>query len=1821
LTELSGYLLETLREGRSFGLYRGRPRGNAVPILVRAPILDQITAANLERLEHEFALADALDPAWAVRPLAFAHHKGRRALVLEDPGGRPLSDIIGPRLELTRFLPIAIALAAALRQAHRRGLIHKDIKPSNLLIDDAGTVRLMGFGIASRLTREHQVPVPPTVIAGTFAYMAPEQTGRMNRSIDARSDLYSLGVTLYEMLTGSLPFTAADPMDWVHCHIARRPVPPNELVPGLPDPVAAIVLKLLAKTAEDRYQTAAGVEADLRRCLTQFQAHRGINAFRLAAHDVPDRLMIRETLYGREAETATLTAAFDRVVSSGASELVLVSGHAGIGKSALVNELHKALVPPNGLFAAGKFDQYKRNIPYATLAQAFQNLVRQILCRSDTELAEWRAALLDAVGANGQLMVNLIPELALIIGEQPPVAELPAQDRQNRFQLVFRRFLGVFATPEHPLALFLDDLQWLDAATLALIEHLVVHPQVRHLLLVGAFRDNEVNAAHPLLRTLAKIRQAGGRVQEISLRPLAPEDVERLLADALHTTAERARKLSDLVFEKTGGNPFFTIQFFTAMADQALLTFDPASALWIWDLPSIRAKGFTDNVADLMAAKLGRLPPATQRALGLLACLGNVTETSMLTLVHGGAEEAMHAALWDAVRAGLVLRSDGVYTFLHDRIQEAAYGLIPPEERSAAHLRIGRLLAALTTPAALEERIFDIVNQFDRGAALISAQQEREQVAELNLTAGKRAKAATAYAAALQYLSHGRLLLADDAWDRHQRLNFDLELHRSECEYLTGQLAEAKQRLAVLSIRAQNVVDSASVTCVRLNLYTNLDQSDSAVEVGLEYLRRVDPTWPLRATAADVRQEYDRLWALIGPRPIEQLRDLTLMTDPDRCATMDVLTALVSPSLFTDENLFRLVIGRMATISLEHGNSDGSCLAYAWLGGVLGTYFGNYQAGFRFGQLGLDLVETGRLDRYSARVYLVFAVHIAHWTQPLRTSRGYLRRAFQAAQDAGDLSYAAYSCIDLTTNRFAAGDPLNEVQREAEDGLEFARKVWFGLAGDCITAQIRLIRMLRGLTPDLLSFDDVDFNEHRFEQHLESNPQLAIGACWYWIRKLQAHVYAGDHALAHAAAAKVAPLLWTAPTQLELAEYHFYSALAQAGYCDIGAPEQLVRHLAALAEHHRQLALWAKHCPETFSNRAALVGAEIARLEGRELDAMRLYDEAIRSARDTGFVQNQALANECAARFYASRGFETITEVYIRNALACYVRWGADGKVRQLQQAHPQLRQEPTPPRWHTTNIMPLEHLDLATVVQVSQAVSGEIDLGRLIDTLMVITLRHAGADRGLLILQRGDELRIEAEATTVRDTVEVRPRQARIGPTEIPEQILRTVVRTQNHLLLDDASEQNPFSGDAYLRQHGCLSVLCLPLTRQARLIGVLYLENCLTSHVFTPARIAVLQLLASQAAISLENARLYTELQQADADLAEAQRLSHTGSFGWQVSTGELFWSAETSQIYGLDPAVRPTLATVIGRTHPDDVDLVRQVIERAVRDGQDWDCEHRLMLPDGTIRHLHVVARALRDPGGEMKFVGAVMDVTASKQAQERLRISLEDKEALLKEVHHRVKNNLQLISSLLNLQAARTTDPAVAEPLAESRNRVRSMALVHENLYRAGNFARIPMRGHIQNLCAHLVRAYGMHTNQVELTTDIDDVELDLDKATSAGLIVNELVSNALKHAFTDGRTGCVRVELKFLDGKQCALAVVDNGIGLAAELDPGRPGIGEPGIGEPGVGDIGNGQTGGLGLQLVEDLTHQLHGSIAVKRGGGACFTITFDAEGRSGAAR
>ncbi len=1462
--------LEVLSEDSGFIVGRRRRDGaedghqDALIVLAAA---EQPTPTILNRLAHEYSLKDELDSAWAVRPLELVQDRGRAILVLEDPGGLLLSALLGTPMEIGRFLRIAVGITGALGKLHQQKLIHKDIKPANILVNAASDeVRLTGFRSASRLTRERQSVEPPEFIAGTLAYMAPEQTGRMNRSIDSRCDLYSLGVTFYEMLTGTLPFTASDPMEWVHCHIARQPHTPRERSSAIPLVLSSIVMKLLAKTAEERYQTAAGVEADLRLCLNDWQTYGEIRSFSLGSRDASNRFSIPEKLYGRKRELEQLFSAFDRSVANGRPGLLLVSGYAGVGKSSIVNELQKVLLPPRGIFASGKFDQNRGDIPYATFAQVLQRLVGMILAERETELARYREAILDAVEPYGQFVVNLIPELERVIGKQPQIADISPQDAKRVCEQVLRRFIGVFARREHPLALFLDDLQWLDTATLDMLQHLLLHEETEFLFVVGAYRDNEVDSQHPLLRCLDVIRGAGVPVSEIRLAPLTLPDVRALIAETLRDND--VRPLAELVHGKTAGNPLFATQFLTALADDGLIAFDSRTLGWNWDGPRITARGFTDNIVALMIEKITRLPASCREAMQAMACISNTVPIGTLAAALDMSVSEAHMSVRPAVDAGLVAPLSDAYTFLHDRIQEASYALIAGAERPSAHLRVGRRLLAGTAPEKLDENVFDIVNQFNRGIELVSDRSELDQVAELNMRAGQRAKAATAYTTALTHFRMGAAALGEAGWQRRHAVAFAIASEQGECEFLTGDLDQAEVRLSALVPRAAGLLDLAAIACLRIMLYVTRGDPARSVEICLEYLENEGTHFSPHPSREDVEAELDRMWRALGERSIEDLALLPAARDAGTLATLDVLAATASPAWFSDQLLPAMLAARIVNISIERGYGSASSFGYAMLAMKLGPFSGDYRTAYRFGKLALELAERGGNPRTLARVLFGYAMFVRPWADTLDGCRELVRRGFEAAERAGDLTYATYLLCNVEALMLMAGSPLGETEAACKRALEYARKLNFDFAGLAIQSQLGLTRMLRGDTIRFGSFDNPEFDQNTFERTYGGIPVLALPMCWYWVRRQQALFLAGDPYGSVKAAESAEPLLWVADVYLEFAEHHFYAALARAECLDStdeGARPKLRERLEANLE---RLKVFGENSPVTLGSRATLAAAEFARVGGRERDAMELYEHAIRSARAAGFVHIEALCFELAARFYATRGFETIASSYRREARAGYMRWGADGKVRQIERLYPDLA---APEEQRPAVIMgsPAEYLDVASVVKASQAVSSEIELPKLIERLMTIAIENVGADRGLLILPSETEYRIEAEARATGDQVEVTMRQEAISGTICPESLIRYVIRTQERVILDDASKPNLFSADGYLRDRTSKSILCLPLIKHQELAGILLLENTLTSHAFTADRIAVLELLAAQAAISLENTRLYDDLREREAKI----------------------------------------------------------------------------------------------------------------------------------------------------------------------------------------------------------------------------------------------------------------------------------------------------------------------------------------------------------------
>ncbi|MGA7810104.1 PAS domain S-box protein, partial [Bradyrhizobium sp.] len=1035
-------------------------------------------------------------------------------------------------------------------------------------------------------------------------------------------------------------------------------------------------------------------------------------------------------------------------------------------------------------------------------------------------------------------------------------------------------------------------------------------------------------------------------------------------------------------------------------------------------------------VVDLMVGRLVRLSEDTRRALEQFACLGAAADTETLAIVLETSPDKVHIALSDALSQELVERRGNAYHFIHDRVQEAAYLLIPAASRARAHLRIGRLLTERTPTGPHEDAIFEIVSQFNRGAALITSREEREQVAHLNLVAGKRAKTSTAYASALSYLKAGIELLSEETWERRQQLPFELELHRSDCETWIGAASSAEERLAALATRATDTVQRAAIASRRVDLHTMLGEFDRAVELGLEYLQHVGIDWPAHPSEMEAQCEYQRIWSNLGDREIEDLINLPPMRDPDLLATLDVLTVLGAPVLYTDANLYALTISRGVNLSLEHGNSEASPAHYVAVGLSAGDQFGDYDAGYRLGKLACDLTEARGLKRFGGKTYLVFAF-LAPRTRPIRESIEAAQQSFRTANEQGDPTYAAYACSELISSRLASGEVLDRVLREAEYGLEFSRKMGFEFVANMILAPLSLVRMLRGETERFGSFDGSDFSERAFEERMTGHSAFALPECFYWIRKLQARFFAGDYMAAIDAAEKVDKWFATSSSlwimMLEWAEYHFYAALSRAACCEPNGLDPYATHQAALAAHRAQLRAWETNCPSNFESQAALVGAEIARIEGRVLDAESLYEQAIRSARANGVVQNEALAYELAARFYAARVFEQFARTYLSSARDGYLRWGAVGKVRQLDELHPWLGEDRSAANRTNTIRTPVEHLHLATVVKVSQAVSSEIVPEKLVDTLMRTALEQAGAERGLLVLLRDGEPRVAAEAATSADGIILRSFNDVADGDRLPESVLQYVSRTGQSVILDDATVQPAFAADPYIRRQHSRSILCLPLLNRARLIGVLFLENSLAAGVFAPARIAVLKLVSSQAAIALENSRLYSDLQEREAKIRRLVDANIIGILFIDVDGGIMEANDAFLGIvgYGRDDVVSGRIRwTELTPTEWRDGDLQR--IEEVRLTGTARAYEKELYHKDG--RRVPVLVGAASFEKSGNTGVAFVLDLTERKMAEEALR----EMEANFAHVN-RVSTMGELAASLSH---------EILHPIATARNNARA-----------------------------------------------------------------------------------------------------------------------------------------------------------------------------------
>lgn len=1463
--------------------HRARAGDESAAVLAVMPTVGGSHSPVASLLLQEFRLRESLNATWAAQPVDFLQDQG--ALLLRDPNAELLATRIGQAPGIDDFLCLAISLAESVQGMHESGIVHKNIRPGNILVDAATReARLTGFGSASKF-REHLPVTPAEMLAGAMPYMAPEQTGRMNRPVDVRTDLYSVGVTFYEVLAGTLPFRAGDAMEWIHCHLARKPVPLSDMKPGLPQQLSSIVMKLLEKDPDNRYQSAAALAHDLRRSRSEWSRTGAIPPFHLGKRQAPAPIRFRPRLYGREGERSRLRSALAAVIRTGERQLVLVSGYSGIGKSSLVTELQAEAAAVGGLFACGKFDQYNRGIPYAALAQAFRRLVGDVLATPEQELARWRVELAKALERNARLMVPIVPGLARLLGEQAPAGKLLDNDARSRFRHAFRSFVRAFAQPEHPLILFLDDLQWLDAATLDIFQSLATDRTVRSLLLIGAYRSNEVEDGSPLRESLRAIRQAAPTLAEIELAGIGAEHAVQMVSDAMATPPAEVRQLVDCVLQKTGANPFFTKQFVGSLADNGLLRYDATRSRWDWDVDQISLQQPAGDVVDLMIERLLRLPPSALRAVQALACMESPVAPSRLCAGLQEEEGDVKERLQEVIGVGLILESPEGYAFAHDRIREAAYAMLNDSEKTELHLRIAESLLRQLGDRELEEHLFEVVNHLNRAALPGPGSPAYSQGVTLNLRAGRKARRAAAYNEACGYLARGRSLLASSSPADQHKLMLDMSLELAECTFLAGDLDDAAALVGELVVMAQTDLELAAVYRLKVELHVVNSENRAAVEESLTALHRLGVTLEEHPTREAALAACERVRTRMENQPLESLARRRPMKDPRKLAAMRLLAETWPPAYFTDFNLAVVVICMMAELSLDHGYSDASNQGFALMGWLMGPVSSRYDDGYRLCLQAAEIASQGESTIDIGRTCNTMALTAA-WMKPPSEALEWARNAYKKLVEAGDIYFACYAAFFACVSILMRGQDLQEDAKEMGAYLRFTQDIGFPDGHALIATYERTVACLRGKTRHMADFSDGEFDSLSFEASLVA-PRMNVAIQCYWTMKTMLHFLDGNFDAALAAAERFYTDTFTEIHHIRHLEYHYFAGLSAAAAARESSSDRRAELARRLRQHRDAIAKWsdATNSP-TFLDRRLLLEAELAQLEGETLLAEELYEQSVSAAQQNGFLQCQAIASEMTAAFYRARRLHRVATSYLREAFDLYARWGATAKTRQLGRNHPELRTGRSTLALPARGITPVSQIDFASVLKRSPAVSTDLAVDDLVTTLMRTLVEHAGAQRALLMLIRGEALEVVARAETRTNGMTISLDVADASGQRVPASVTRYVMRSGESIVVDDASGDSRFSRDPDVQESNVRSLLCLPVARNGSVKAILYAENNLASGVFTPSHVEVLSLLSAHATVFIENARLYADLEAREAKIRRIFDLDVIGIVFWDLS-----------------------------------------------------------------------------------------------------------------------------------------------------------------------------------------------------------------------------------------------------------------------------------------------------------------------------------------------
>lgn len=1498
--------IELLSASQNSTVTRARFKDARETVIVKRLHGSPLTSDRVARYHQEYLLSHRLDCPGVVHALSMGQDGDQLTILFRDCGGYALRLWMEttPLPSLDQFLPLALRICEGLAELHHHHIIHKDLNPSNIVWNpESNAVELIDLGISSQLTHETPQLKAPAVLEGTLPYLSPEQTGRMNRRLDYRTDFYSLGVTFFEMLTGRLPYEHSDPLALLHAHMAAAIPSVRSLRPEIPAMLSKLVQRLMAKQAEDRYQSVHGLRYDLNQCLEDWRKTGDIAEFPLGQQDFTPVLRLPDRLYGREQQLEQMLEAFE-ATRTGRRQLLLVSGYSGIGKSSLVNELHKPITARRGSFASGKFDQYNRGIAYSALSQALRGLFQQMLAEPEAVLRPLRRELKSALGSNAGVATELVSELGLLLGEVTPVEPLAGQEAQNRFNQVMRKLLATLSQPERPLVLFLDDLQWADQASLHLLENLLSDESLQHLLLIGAYRDNEVMEGHPVLRTVRALERAQVSLVQLQLPPLAPEQLGQLLSDALNQPAEALLPLTDLIHRHTLGNPFFVGQFLREIHRRELLTCDDRTGRWHWDLDGIEAQSFTDNVIDLLADSLRLLPEPTQRVMEAAACIGNQFSLELLSWVLEKPLLEVVDALWPGLEKGYLESASGSNLmalaqlnarrveerilrcrFVHDRIQQSAYSRLNETQREHLHLKIGQQMLSHLTPDQREAQLFALVAQLNQGHRQLPSAEERLQLARLNQEVARKARRSTAYDSAAQALQLARELLADQPWQAHDRLNFELHLELAECAYLLGRFDEADALYPLLKTQARTLEASLEIGMVQADHYLLQARHAEGLKVARECFALVQLAVPTASAELEqaLQAEMTRIDELLDGRPVERVVELPPMTDPIQVAMVRLAYGMFLNAFLSGQGtLAFLSLSFGARLSLSHGNCALSGYVYVGYGMVLYLLKKAYVQGYRFGHTGVLISE--RFPELSTRckTQFLFAADLHSWTQPIRNGQQYYNRAYQLALECGDWVTLGYVVAQSASDRFTSGVPLTELLPIFQEQRQLLKRAQnedgMGLLQ---VASLIPIQQLVGLSQEEVAATGDDFSE---AQYLTRHADNLFYLAWHSSGQLRMAYLLGQEARYATLAEQVQIVEQFVPSHAKVPECCFYGALLRLELRQRASTEtEKQRHEQELERLLSRLREFAVACPANVRHRLALVLGERARLEGRYGEAMEHLETSIRLAREHGYLQIEALGLELYARLWLTLQRPALATPLLQEARDRYAAWGANAVVERLMNLYPSILMPPgpsdlpaprtitsQPPRTakHTTSSMhPLLKLDFDSMKRASQTLSTQLDIEEASRNLLHLLMITAGAQRCVRIdLEPGgnpatltaqvDETGVHALPPVSLDSPEA---EGLLGTS-----IARFVMRSQRVVVLAQAWSGGEFVQDPYVQTQKVRSVLCLPLQSQGQLQGVLYLENNLSEGVFTPERVEMLLPLATQLAVTLTNARLFRDLDQ---------------------------------------------------------------------------------------------------------------------------------------------------------------------------------------------------------------------------------------------------------------------------------------------------------------------------------------------------------------------